>query len=295
MKPFIFIVLVWGCFSNNLLSQNTPKSIRERFCTESTEKPFRLSKLIKTARSYGKGIWFLNDDKLGLDYSACQRNGDRTLRPYDQIQNRRKGDLILLQSSANYHSEINNSQIGLCVDNGKVVNRNWTSNMDALVLIKDGICQVYDTRQKNNFSSLGLSGHLTYYSFRSELVAASERQKASLFQTHLLVINNSLQIKPTEKKRLAVRKLQCKVTNSKQEQFLVFFYIDTGDYLYDAARGIKQHLNNQGYSIDYMINLDTGINDALELNKDLNQCPGGLPQGDGSVKNSINLLTVYYD
>ena len=172
--------------------------------------------------------------------------------------------------------------VGLTVDNGRIINQSLEKF--------DGLAMVYPTGRVvvTNLDD----GDLTLqndpnrrfdirnnHRDKQDFVDWAESQEVSVFQTHLLVYKNNLEIAnnsdPTKRERRFLA--ECKnVTTNKTCHVIVNF---NSDYvsMYNGAKKTKEFFNNfLGLEVNFMINIDRGVQDILFVYN-----------SDGSINKSI--------
>lgn len=114
----------------------------------------------------------------------------------------------------------------------------------------------------------------------------------TVFQTHLLAYNNQLKINYNAKRDVAERKFLVLVEQGGK-RFAVIYRIK-GYYLYDAAKIVFELLeSNPTYRIKSMINLDTGLQNVLDLHQSVSYCNDEEIKGFVYPEYAMNLLVFY--
>lgn len=217
---------------------------------------------------------------------------------YSQFQSWKTGKNILLVTAGAFSTSFESYGIpvGLCVDNGKIVNRNMKSEMDGMVIVYNGGSQaggigIVDLDK----GPVTVDGNVSYYPRTS----ASDRLKflnwgrdngLTLFQTQLVYsekksnnFSNLYYGNKAERRFLAICKKRGKVHH-------VVIDAPSSQYLNVAAKNTKEVLEYDGFYVMYILNLDTGGKNILKVN---NGSYLQTIQEVSPIKKATNLL-IYY-
>lgn len=206
---------------------------------------------------------------------------------------------LILFSSGTYKN-FANSPIGLNIDAGNLVNLNMEfGGMDGLVLVyPNGGVAVSDLKA-GNLSVSGISRSLdirgNFQDFE-DFVKWAIANRATVFQTHLLVFKNQLKINPakadpTERERrfLAVG------TDENGDILHLIVHNSTYTSLYDGAQKVLNFLKEgRNMEVIFMINLDTGAQDVFQLYNS-NCSENNSIKGQLSLAYAENLLVYYFE
>lgn len=237
-------------------------------------------------------------NKIKAKYFAARgEDGSSVSKRFDVWEGRQN---TIAVASAGYMDRYG-VPVGLTIDKGRIVNSNIESydgliivyatggivatNLDNadLTLQGGGIAQGRQFNIRGNFRD------------RQDFIDWAETQEATVFQTHLLVYKNKLEISqnaeptPRERRFLAVGK-----DVNTGETCHVIVKSPEFTSLYEGTKRVKDFLNEyKDMDITFMINLDTGDQDVFFLfNKDgsvNNSIRGPLP-----ITSAANLLAYYY-
>jgi hypothetical protein len=208
------------------------------------------------------------------------------------------GKNIICLSSGGY---MDNTQtpVGLCIDNGTIVNRT--------IKDYDGLIIVYATggmvASNLDNADLTLQGPDIpagkKFDVRNSAMDRQlflnwcESQFATVFQTHLLAFKDQLEIKnviqtPRERRFLAVGKEGNEVVHA-------IVHSPSPTSLYEGSRRTLEFLNSyKNMEVIFMINLDPGDQDVFFL-LDENGKVDNTIQGTRSLADAANLLVYYYE
>lgn len=217
---------------------------------------------------------------------------------YSQYKNWKSGKNVLLVTAGAFSTsfESNGIPVGLCVDNGKIVNRSMKSEMDGMVIVYNGGSQVGGIAIVDlDKGPVTVDGDDSYYprtntNDRRSFLNWGRDNGLTLFQTQLVYSekkrNNFANLyfgKKAERRFLAICKKRGKVHH---------VVVDAPDdqYLNKAAKNAKEVLEYDGFYVMYILNLDTGGKNILKVN---NGSYLQTIQEVSPIKKATNLL-IYY-
>lgn len=226
---------------------------------------------------------------------------------YEQYKEWKSGKNILLVAAGAFSSSLNPKNafpIGLTVDNGLVVNRSTDNVMDGMVIVYNGGSQQggvavvdLDMKPVRVERTYGSGVYDSYYprsnsSDRDNFVEWGENQGVTLFQTQLLYskdkrynFSNLLYGNERERRFLAL----CKKGGTVHH---VVIDAPNHEYLNLAAKEAKKVLEEQGFSVLYIMNFDTGRYNMLYA-YDGNTLQNLRPSRN--LADATNLLVYYKD
>jgi len=249
--------------------------------------------LSKGGSAYGQAIW-MNRSASGKRIKAKYFASGNA---YQSFKNWKIGKDIILISSGAYSEgwTSNSTPIGLCVDNGRIVNRNIKNEMDGLVIVEAvGGVRVSDIERNDlTLHSLG-KRKISPRRDKITLLNWGSSENATIFQTHLLAFENTLRVGTNGSHESANRRMLVLATYNGEVIHLVF-HITRNVTLYQAANDVQKTLIKRGINVVGVLNLDTGGYDILKVYNDQ-----GYPYSDisGTVNNlsdATNLLVYYYE
>ena len=198
--------------------------------------------------------------------------------PYDQyLAWKGKREILLVTSGAFCDHE--RDIVGLCVDNGETVNATADPDMDGMVIIfgsgeKEGGIAVIDMDYKPvTVTDSGRTRNFyprSSFSDRYKFLDWGKRSGVTLFQSQLLyspdhpIDTGNLDFAGIIGRRKVERRLlaQCKKNNVL---YNIIVDAPSGQYLNRAAYNAKNALESKGYTVAFIINLDTGGNNILHV------------------------------
>lgn len=193
--------------------------------------------------------------------------------------------------------------VGLCIDQGRLINKNLSNKMDGLIIVyatggmvasdlKKGNLTINDNGQQK---TLDIRNPLAFLSF----IDWAERNNATVFQTHLFMFNNQLQVGTNGSSEEQGRRFLA-VCKSEDGLTIEHYVINLpkASTLYKGVIKAKDYLNNieDVNSIVYLINLDTGCQDIYGVrNANGFEVDDTNFKGKTPINNAANLLVYYYE
>lgn len=256
--------------------------------------------LIINGETYAIEKLLRKDEKIKVKYFAFK---DGKTSVYQRYQAWSANKNIVAVSSGTYMTACEAAAakpVGLCVDNGKIVNENLRNDMDGLLIVyatggvvaanlKDGV-------------SLKINGKDTMLDVRNNtyqrelLLDWSQSEEATLFQSHLFVYKNQLKINANSSPAKGARRFlaACRTGGS-----VVYYIINmkTPATLHESAVKAFNYLKDmEEVDVVYMINLDTGCQDVFKIFDKVGKLVVN-PNFSGTydVPNAVNLLVYYYE
>ncbi len=251
---------------------------------------------------YLNGIYqeyYLKSDGIKFkvfDFVTSQRSlktvyfGNEGKEKYKNWKKRNRGLQVLCFFAVGFSKDLedNNTPIGLCLENGKILNRTLEKGMDGIVIID----------KRGNLTALDIDHErfdgryaLRKASDKSYFINYASRNRLSVFQTQLLYSEvGGSKIGPLKYGKKAARRFLaiCKDRAGQEHQIVLNLPVST--HLNRAAQAAVNALQDKGYDIQYLLNQDTGSRNILtaydEDEKELYSAPVDL-------KNATQLL-VYY-
>lgn len=234
-------------------------------CTTSFGGNVKVNKLYDGGREIGSSIWINRSSKrVNAKYFAENPNNST---PYQRYQSWRGGKSVVLVSSGAYATDFNINQgkpVGLTVDNGSIVNRNYDSSMDGLVIVYATGGIVVSNIEDGNLNLVGEGTvDIKRATDRAKFLKWAEAKDATVFQTHLLAYDNQSKM-VRDNGRTAVRKFLI-LAKSGGTLYHIIFYTKKNSYsLLDGTNYALNYLKGtKGMKVVAMLNLDTGGFDVL--------------------------------
>jgi hypothetical protein len=201
-------------------------------------------------------------------------------------------------------SDPRTTPVGLCVDNGILVNKNLI--LDGL----DGLAVVYPagggggiavTNLKEGNLKISDGGTSPILNIRNpfdlqKFITWSQGSAATVFQAHLFVYKNNFLLNSSRAKSDPAKRRVLAVGTATDGQ-VVHYIIDlpTPSSIYDAALKAFNYLTiKERLNITFMINLDTGCQDAFQVYKSDGTIDYQF-RGKTSISDAANLLVYYFE
>lgn len=217
---------------------------------------------------------------------------------------------IVTYTSGTYANNCNGTTtnpVGLCIDQGKMVNSNLvTDYLDGLVIVYDTGGMFTHNLKKGDLIINESDGRKKTLNLRSSaydkaafLKWAQERE-ATVFQAHLLAYKDSLMVAPNASARAHPRRFLavCKLNNGEIIHYIINLPADIS--IGKGARNTLHYLKDseEVAEVVFMINFDTGCQDLFTLYN-----PDGKENNDAYFKGNsklplsqaVNLLVYYYE
>lgn len=217
---------------------------------------------------------------------------------YNQFYELKKYNKIILACSGAFSEswEANSKPVGMTVDNGTIVNRHIDTKMDGLVIVDNNSVGVIDLDNLSSGQSLVDGSILSLnprenYSDKQEILNAAKINNLTIFQTQLIYsfdkssnFNNLYFGKIAERRLLAV-------CTKESNLFNVIVDIPDGIYLNLSAKYSKKVLEDAGYKVWYILNLDTGGKNIFVVNE--NNELYYSKNADNKLEEATNLIIFY--
>jgi hypothetical protein len=242
------------------------------------------------------------NERVKVKYFAA-REGNTSV--YQRFLSWKNGKNIIGYTSGTYMDACDASisrPVGLCIDNGNVVNNTLTYDLDGFVIVyatgglvvsnlKDkDLTITYQDGTKRTVDIRDQFGRTTFVGWANDM-------SATVFQTHLLVYKNQLRIKPGSSRISNRRFIMAGKDENGNIHYLVISTLANMS-LYDASVTAYNYIrsNNILTDIIYMINVDPGCQDVYRLFSANGKVESGIEfTGTQDVRNAANLVVYYYE
>lgn len=236
--------------------------------------------------------------RVRAKYFAAEIEGKSVADRYAEWS---KNKNIVCYSSGAYMNDLNASNaglVGLTIDYGKVVNEHLkTGELDALVVVYPN-GEVDVTNLKEGTIKLVGSGTEVSFDLKSSMqvekfIDWAKSESLTVFQTHLLAFNNELKIGGNSSSTKRERRLL--VVSEDRKGNKVHYIIHKEEYasLLDATSAVLNYLKGKGYSVESIINLDTGAQDVFRFYNYDGTISDKLA-GKMELNGARNLVVYYY-
>ncbi len=245
------------------------------------------------------------DKRVRAKYFAKKLYGKSVANRYQEWS---AGRDIILYSSGTYmdgsFDQENAGIVGLTVDNGHVINEKVeVDRMEGLVIVYPHGGITVSNISEGNLELTGGSAipgklyDLKKGNDKVRFLEWAKNQRATVFQTHLLVHDNELKFKPNYTSKSAARERRFlaigKDYAGKEIQCII--HKPQNATLYDASNKVFNFLKTRKrMAVTALLNLDTGAQDVFRLyNK--SGSVNNMVTGRTDVSNARNLLVYYFE
>lgn len=245
------------------------------------------------------------DDKIRVKYFATMLNNQTV---HTRFQRWKPNKNLIVACAGTYFSKPSEGggPVGLCVDEGVIVNRNSDLSFHGLVVVyASGGIQVVNL--KNSIFKTIVNGVVTEYDIKNEygknlFINWAKSSRATVFQTNLLAENNINLVSPTaissSKTPLAARRVLIVTKGLNGVEYHSIVYTRKNVSLYEFTNNLLAFMKSsqQMVEVKFILNLDTGAQNWIET-YDSN---GGLIK-DGEclyshfTENPVNLLVYSFE
>lgn len=281
---------------NSSCSEEAYPSFSLSHCTSSFDDNVNTYELYDRSSKAGYSIWISRkSQRVSAKYFAYRMNGSNVNDRYNYWKS---GKDVVLMSSGAYavgNSRTIDKPVGITVDYGNVVNKNFDSQMDGLVIVYATGGIVVSNVEEGDLYLDALGGTLDIKDAydRNKFLDWAQDEDATVFQTHLLVYKNDLQFVKNNGKT-ASRKFLVLAKTGSGELFHIIFYTKYKSYsLYDSASSVLNYLSGQNMDVIAVLNLDTGMYDILGTGGEAKDCSGYYLSGNQKTRTGMTNLLAY--
>jgi hypothetical protein len=192
--------------------------------------------------------------------------------------------------------------VGICIDDGRIINRTDEKKMDGLVIVYKTGGIVATNIKEGNLTLQNSSGTSSVLDLKNTLDRQkffrwAEENDATVFQTHLLYYKNEFKIGADNSSQTKRERRMLAV--ARDEDGNIRYYVvnlKSQNTLYNATKKIVSYLSEKTDDIIYLINLDTGYQDAMQVRR-----PDGKVinepafTGVESLSVAKNLIAFYFE
>lgn len=237
------------------------------------------------------------DERVKVKYFADKDQSGKSV--YQRYLTWSKNKSIISVCSGTYFDR-NDVPVGICIDDGYIVNKSEENEMDGLVIVyKTGGIVASDLKEGNltvQSSTGSVTLNLRNALDRPKFFNWSKENSATVFQTHLLYYKNKLRVGTNgsttarERRFLAVAR--------DEDNFVRYYLVNLAgsNSLYNATNKVVKYLGGFTSNILFIINLDTGAQDSYQVKDNVGRVKrekgfsGTLP-----LEAAKNLLVFYFE
>lgn len=247
------------------------------------------------------------DNHVKVKYFAAKDNDGTSV--YERYQKWAAGKKVIAYTSGTYMNNCETpgiaTPIGICIDQGKVVNSViMPNNLDALAVVYATGGMIVSNLDDKNLKITVSSGTLGPLDIRgnsyhmTRFLKWADEYDATVFQTHLYVFEDNIKISEDGSSKIASRRFLavCKEDNGDITHFIINIPGNSTEYNgVIKAYNILKKLEDVN-QIVFMINLDTGCQNVFSCFNNKNTAYNhALLKGTESINSAINLLAYYYE
>ncbi len=223
----------------------------------------------------------------------------------EQFQEWKDGKDILFYCSGAFSEswDTDSPPLGICVDNGVIVNRNIDQTMDGLVIVYNGGAQEGGIAVINidkEHVNVGRNGEKKSYNLRNQgeriqFLQWAKEKSATVFQTQLMYTKSHGYEFSTDQLTYGDRAERRFLAICMKHGIVYHMVIDypESDYLNRAAKKVISYLTEDiDYEVYGLFNLDTGGKNIMKAYDDDGD---QIAEGPEKVDDATNLLVYYVD
>lgn len=259
---------------------------------------------------YGIIKLYMKNERIKVKYFASKdESGIPIMERFNEWAFNKK--LVLVSSGTYYYYPNKNNRnkntvlpVGICIDNGKVINKSTETNLGGLAMVypsgKITVENLKDKsitiRQKNgNSANLNLADPFD----KNLFFKWAEDVRATVFQTHLFAYKNQLLIGQNSNSYKDYRRFLAVCTTSNGELVHYIINLPFNSTILDGSSKAIDYLRQIEHvkDIAFIINLDTGAQNTLFSYHPKSGTPLPNPNFSGTktMKDAINLIAYYYE
>lgn len=239
-------------------------------------------------------------ERIKVKYFAKKLNGKSIQERYNDWSKNQK---VIMYSSGAYMSNTMDAStagiVGVTIDNGIIINRNVKyDGLSALVVTyPNGVVEIKNI--KDGVITFDGSGTSQVFDFSkpndvSRFIDWAAESKLTVFQTHLLAHDKKLRVYSNGSTSRASRRFFVSGQDSRGAEYYFVVHRPDAISLYEGASSVFNYLNNNRFTVNSMINLDTGAQDVFQFYSASGNVSNIL-QGGTYISNARNLIVFYYE
>ena len=228
--------------------------------------------------------------EIKAKYFADESGSNRIYNRFNEWKKNK--NLITVFSGA--FTDDYNIPIGITIDDGRLINRNIDDRMDALVIVEaTGCIKISDLSKRNLKIETPGYDNKRVLDLRNPrdmgyFIAFAQKEKATVFQTQLLIFDDTLKV-TSRSNALRERRLLLLARDEYGDLRHIVYNIKKSVSLFDISNKILAWERDK--NIIALINLDTGTTDAMVVYD--NGVKVSFVKGQRGINSAVNLLTYY--
>jgi hypothetical protein len=218
--------------------------------------------------------------------------------------------LILVSSGTYYYYPVKTNRdkntarpVGICIDNGNIINKTTDDNLDALALIYSSGRIAVENLKNKTISVRDANGNPLNLNLNNALdknifLKWATDVKATIFQTHLFAYKGNLLVGQNANAFKDYRRFLAAGINNNNETVQYIINLPFNSTILEGSKYALDYLktNENLKEISFLINLDTGAQNAMETYhpKTGDKLNNSNFSGVKEIKDAINLIVYYY-
>ena len=225
---------------------------------------------------------------------------------YQQYQNWKSNKRILFVCAGAFSSKMKpgSPPVGICVDNGVIVQKTLDYTMDGLVVVYNGGAQqggvgIVNMENEPLTARQGFDDPKEFWprnsnSDKIQLLQWGSQQGLTVFQTQLMYSRSAGFGFPANKERYGntANRRFLAICSREGEVFHLVINMPRANHLNYSSKLAKNMLENNGFTIYGLLNLDTGGKDIMLAFDDRSNL---IAQAPVDLREATNLLAYYVD
>lgn len=239
------------------------------------------------------------DMRVRAKYFADELDGKSVGDRYKEWS---KNKNIICYSSGAYMNELDAASadlVGLTIDYGTVVNQTMKrGGLHALVAVyPNGEVDVVNL--KDGSVTFSGSGSDKTFDMSSDLnvekfIEWAKEENLTVFQTHLLAYDNDVKLGSNSSANERERRFLVVTKNRKGETEHFIIHKEEAATLLNATNAVVNYLKNKSYTVESVINLDTGAQDTFKF-YNYDGTESTKLTGQLELSDARNLVVYYYE
>jgi hypothetical protein len=214
----------------------------------------------------------------------------------DRFKSWSVGKNIVTVCSGTYMQECNANAnpVSLTIDQGNVIN-NTIAKMDGIVTVYSSGEIIVGNSKLGELKIGNKNYNLNNSLDKNSFMIWAHNNKATVFQTHLLIYKDELAIYNNSSNNERERRFLAGCTDEEGNKYEYIINIPSSITLLDGAKNSIKYLKQKEEmkTIDYLINLDTGCQDFFEGYNSNGQKRNDY-LGSAAIEQTINIISFYY-
>jgi hypothetical protein len=252
----------------------------------------------------------MTNQRVKVKYFAS-KDANSNLSVYQRFSDWAFNKKLILVSSGTYYYYPNKNNrdkntarpVGICIDNGNIINKTTDDKLDALAMIYSSGKIVVENLKNKTISVKDASGNPINLNLDNALdknlfYKWATDVKATIFQTHLFAYKGNLLVGQNSNSFKDYRRFLVAGINNNNETVQYIINLPFNSTILEGSKYALDYLksNENLKEISFLINLDTGAQNAMETYhpKTGDRLNNSNFSGIKEIKDAINLIVYYY-